>query len=213
VKRGFPRSLQFACTLFVLLLVPVYWVHYGPANFLWFSDIALFAVVLALWLEDRRLVSTMAVSTLVLEIAWNVGFLTLLLTGRDVVGLAGYMADASIPAYLRALSLFHVFLPPLMLWMLWRLGYDRGALGWATLLAWVVLPLTYLVSTPEENINWVYGPGEPQAAVHPLAWLAGLMAGLPLLVYLPTHWALGRLFAHRRHRGAAPRRRGAWGRY
>jgi len=37
-------------TLFVCILVPVYWRYYGPANFLWFSDLALLLTWAALWL-------------------------------------------------------------------------------------------------------------------------------------------------------------------
>lgn len=36
-----PIWLKLAYTLFVCALVPIYWRQYGPANFLWFSDVAL----------------------------------------------------------------------------------------------------------------------------------------------------------------------------
>jgi len=45
-----PLGLKIIYTLFVCALVPVYWRQYGPANFLWFSDIALLA-----GFGDRRL--------------------------------------------------------------------------------------------------------------------------------------------------------------
>src|SRR5206468_6990150 len=57
-----PFWLKVAHTLFVCILVPVYWRSYGPANFLWFSDIALLVTLPALWLEDCFLASTQAVS-------------------------------------------------------------------------------------------------------------------------------------------------------
>ena len=47
-----PLSLKLIYTLFVCALVPIYWRKYGPANFLWFSDIALLVLVPALWLEN-----------------------------------------------------------------------------------------------------------------------------------------------------------------
>src|SRR5690606_35092583 len=61
-------SIKVVYTLFVLLLVPVYWVQHGPANFLWFSDIALLLALAALWLENRFLASMMAVGVLIPEI-------------------------------------------------------------------------------------------------------------------------------------------------
>ena len=39
--REIPLSVCVPYTLFVCSLVPVYWRYYGPANFLWFSDLAL----------------------------------------------------------------------------------------------------------------------------------------------------------------------------
>jgi hypothetical protein len=59
-----PLGLKIIYTLFVYALVPIYWRQYGPANFLWFSDIALLALVPALWLENALLVSTLAISVL-----------------------------------------------------------------------------------------------------------------------------------------------------
>lgn len=40
-----PLWIKITYTLFVCLLVPVYLRHYGPANFLWFSDVALLVTV------------------------------------------------------------------------------------------------------------------------------------------------------------------------
>jgi hypothetical protein len=61
IKAVIPPALKIVCTLFVCGLVPIYWRQYGPANLLWFSDIALLALVPALWLENAPLVSMMAV--------------------------------------------------------------------------------------------------------------------------------------------------------
>ncbi len=77
----------------------------------------------------------------------------------------------------------------------WRLGYDPDAWVAQTALAWIVLPLTYGLTDPEDNINWVYGPlGKPQKRVPPLVYLALLMLALALLVYLPTHLLLHTIF-------------------
>jgi hypothetical protein len=44
-------------------------------------------------------------------------------------------------------------------------------------------------------VNWVFGPGRaPQTLVPRPVYLSLLMAGLPLLVFLPTHLALRTLF-------------------
>jgi hypothetical protein len=114
-----------------------------------------------------------------------------------VIGLdaTGYMFNPRYPLLVRWLSLFHVFLPPLLLWMVWRLGYPvRAGLG-ATLLCWLVLPLSYLFTDPTRNINLVYGWGSaPQTWLPGPLYLALLLLALPLGVYLPTHLLLKRLF-------------------
>jgi len=190
-----PLGLKIIYTLFVCALVPVYWRQYGPSNFLWFSDIALLATVLALWLESSLIASMMSLAVLLPELVWNADFFAHLLTGRTLGGLSGYMFDAGRPLYLRALSLFHVFLPPLLIWLLYRLGYDGKALLAQTLLAWIVLPVTYFVTDRKENVNWVYGPSsKPQERISPRLYLLLVMLLFPLLLYLPTHLILRKLF-------------------
>ena len=190
-----PLWLKVSDTLFICLLVPVYWRHYGPANFLWFSDIALLVTVPALWLESSLLASMMTLAVLLPELAWNVDFFVRLVTGARLMGLSAYMFDRGIPRFLRALSLFHVGLPPLLLWMVHRLGYDKRALIAQTVGAMIVLPLSYWCSDPRENINWVYGFGEkPQTRIPPLWFLAFLILMFPLAIYLPTHLVLDKVF-------------------
>jgi len=62
-----PLGLKVVYTIFVCALVPIYWRAYGLANFLWFSDIALLALVPALWLENALLVSMLAISVVFLK--------------------------------------------------------------------------------------------------------------------------------------------------
>ena len=186
-----PLWPKLALTGFLVVLVPIYWRRYGPGNFLWFSDIALFGATAALWLENPLLAGMMTVAVLLPETAWNLDYFVHLFTGKSPVGLADYMFDRRLPAWLRALSLFHVALPPLLVWMVVRLGYDPPALWAQIALAWVVLPATYLLTSADKNVNWVHGPGgKVQRRIPPLAWLALLMVAFPLLVYLPTHLLL-----------------------
>ncbi len=190
-----PLWIKLAYTLFVAVTVVVYAVKWGYGNFLWFSDIALIGTVPALWLESGLLAGMMTVSILLPEILWNLSYFVQLATRKRVSGLTDYMFDRSKPLYLRALSLFHVFLPVLLVWMISRLGYDRRALIAQTILAWVVLPLSYWLTKPEENVNWVHGfNNEMQKRAHPVVYLALLMIGFPVLLYLPTHYLLLTLF-------------------
>ena len=115
-RRSLPLWLKVAYGLFLCVLVPVYWHHYGPTNFLWACDIALFLIGVALWLENPLPTSMMAIGVLPFELAWIIDFIA----GSRLLGMASYMFDTALPLYLRALSLFHVALPPLMIFLLFR---------------------------------------------------------------------------------------------
>jgi hypothetical protein len=190
-----PRSLKVTHTAFVAVLVPTYWRQYGPGNFLWFSDVALLTSVPALWLESSRLASTQAVGVLVPETLWLVDFGIGLADGRTPIGLASYMFDRRLSRSLRALSLFHIWLTPVLLLIVSRTGYDRRAWRHQTLLTWLILLASWRFTRPEENVNWVYSRLRQirSPAAH-AGFVALLMVAIPLLVQLPTHLLLKRVF-------------------
>jgi hypothetical protein len=137
----------------------------------------------------------MALSVLVLESVWIIDFIIGLISGSSVIGLSAYMFDSKISLPIRALSLFHIILPLVLVWLLYRLRYDTRALIAQTLLAWVVLPVSYFLTRPSENVNWVYGPGgEPQKWMPAPLYLVLLMLAFPLVLYLPTHFVLKKIF-------------------
>lgn len=192
-----PLWLKIAWTALVCVIVPVYVLQYPLSNFLWFSNVAMLAAVPALWLESRLLASMQAVSVALLEMFWIADFTIGMLLGDSPIGLAEYMFDQTLPLVARTLSLYHLPLPFLLLVLVCRLGYDRR--GWLlqTAAAWVLFPLSYLLSNPERNVNWAFGLGEaPQEMMHPLLYLALLMLAAPLLVYLPTHLLLVLMAKH-----------------
>jgi hypothetical protein len=188
VAENIPLWIKLTYTAFVALLVPIYLRAYGVANFLWFSDVALLAMVPALWFENRLVASMMALAAALPELAWNLDFFWRLLTGRSLLGLADYMFDASKPVFLRGLSLFHVALPVLLVFTVHRLGYDRRALPLQVALGELLLVASYVLTDRSKNINWVFGPGaRPQTRIPAPAYLACVMVFFPLAVYWPTH--------------------------
>jgi len=193
--REVPLLLKVAYSFFVAFLVPIYWRCYGPANFLWFSDLALLITVPALWLESPLLASMQAVSVGLLELVWIADFLTRLTTRVRLTGMTEYMFQADKPLWLRMLSLFHLVIPFLLLWLVYRLGYDSRGLIVQTLFGWAVLLVCFFFTDPVENINWVFGPGQPQHRLAPASYFTLVMAFFPLCVYLPTHFALTALWA------------------
>jgi hypothetical protein len=193
VKFGgrLPGWLKVIYTLWVIIWVPVYWKFYGPHNFVWFSDISNFIVLAALWTESAVLFSSQALSVLLINAGW-----ALELAGRLILGLlypsgTEYMFDASVPLWVRLFSLFHLFVPLIILWGLFRLGYDRRGLALQILIAWIVLPVSFFFTDPQKNINWVWGPfGIKPDLLSPEGYLLACMVLYPVLIYLPTHLIL-----------------------
>src|SRR5207244_9915382 len=103
-------------------------------NLLWFSDIALLGTGAALWLESSLIASTMAVGVLLPELFWNFGYFVRLVSGKQVTDLTAYMFDGRRSRFMRGLSLFHIVLPPLMLWLVARFGYEQHAFAAMTVL-------------------------------------------------------------------------------
>jgi len=127
-----PLGLKWAYTAFMLVLIPVYWRSYGPANFLFFCDVALFMTWLALWRESRWLTSLAAVGIVLPQLIWIVDFL-FNLVGVPLLGITDYMLNPDIAWFTRGLSLFHFWLPMLLLWMLWPV-YRYHTVRWILLL-------------------------------------------------------------------------------
>ena len=192
-------------TAFMMVLVPVYLINYGPTNFLYFCVVALIMTLVALWREDPLWASMPTVGILLPQAVWMVDFLGGVL-GFDLLGMTAYMFNPNLSLFARGLSFFHFWLPLLLLWLTWRLGYDRRALAAWTVCAWVLMVVCYffMPAPPASldnpnlpvNINFVYGPSEKKAQ----EWLPenlffGLMlVAMPLLVYTPTHLVLCKLF-------------------
>jgi hypothetical protein len=178
-------------TLFVVLFVTTHAWYGNLVNVLWLSDVALLGALFALWRQSRLVASMMLLAVLLVDgVGWTFDFLTAAVSGWHPLAATLYMFDPHVPALVRALSLFHLWLPALLLWMVSRLGYDRRALLAQTLLTWALLVVSYLVTSPERNLNWVLGFGHAQTALPASVYLLGEMAVFPLVFYLPVHLLL-----------------------
>ena len=197
-----PLAVKLAYTAFMAVLVPSYLAWWGPTNFAYFCDQALLLVLVGIWLESPLLISLCAVGILAPQALWVADFAATAV-GRPITGMTAYMFDASNPPATRALSLFHGWLPFLLAYLVYRLGYDRRALaGWTVMSAVTLLSCWLFLPGPRPdagatpvNVNYVWGPSDAvaQAWMPPLAWLGLLVVGLPLAFYLPTHLLLRRL--------------------
>jgi len=198
-------AVKILYTAFMAVLVPVYWTKYGPSNFLYFCDVALFLTLVGVWWEKRIFASMAAVGILLPQLIWVVDFAGNF-AGVQLTGMTNYMFDGDRSLFLRGLSLFHGWLPFLLVFMVWRLGYDKRAVYVWTFTAWALVLVSYLfmpapgavLQNPlgPTNINYVYGFNDTvaQSLMPQNFYVLMLMAALPAIVYAPTHLVLSRLF-------------------
>jgi len=146
-----------------------------------------FLIGIVWWLESPLIFSWAASGLLLFQTIYTVDLAGALLTGRHLVGGTEYMFDPSLPLTIRLLSLFHVVTPPLLLWAIWRLGYERSGWKFQTLMAWAVVPINYFWR-PQYDVNWARGLFFHEQHVIP-GWdyLLLYLIAVPLLVYFPTH--------------------------
>jgi hypothetical protein len=194
IPLKFPPWIRWAVLVWLAIWIPAYWRTWGAANFIHLCDIAVILACAGVWTNSALLISSQAVSSLLVDAAWMLDAGWRLVRGRALLGGADYLFDVHYPLWVRLLTLFHVVMPVLLLWALRRTGYDRR--GWALQCA-IALPLFVAArfTDPAENINYAFidpfihrqwGP----APIHVLiSWLF-----IAFVVYLPTHLFLRRLF-------------------
>jgi len=186
-----PLAVKLLWTAFVLVWTPVYWHQYGLQNFLYYCDLGNLLITLGLWLESRFILSWQAVGLVVFEILYDIDLLVALASGRHATGGTEYMFDPNIPLLVRSLGLYHFVVPILLLWAVYRLGYDGRGWRWQIVLMGIVVPICSFWR-PEDNINFARGIGHEQHLVPNWLYLVGYLIVVPLVIYWPTHAALQR---------------------
>ena len=187
---AFPVARWFGLA-WLAVWIPAYWSFYGPVVFLNLCDIAVVLTCVGLWRGSALLLSSQTVSSLVVDLAWVLDLAWRGTTGRHLIGGTEYMWDPGYPAWVRALSLFHIALPIVLIASLRRVGYDGRAPRLQIAIATVVLAASRAVGAAE-NSNFaftdpLFGRSWGPAPVHLGVILAGLLA-----VYWITGLALGR---------------------
>lgn len=197
-------AVKLAFTAFMVVLVPFYWKAYGPTNFLYFCDVSLFFTLAAVWTERPIFAGIPAVGIVVPQMLWVCDFV-LGCVGLHPLGMTDYMFRDGIPLFARGLSLFHGWLPFLLVWLVRRLGYDRRSLVAWTALGWSLMLISYFFlpappAPPENpnlpvNVDYVFGPSDTavQTWMAPPLYLLLMMGGLYAVMWWPAHLLLQRL--------------------
>ncbi len=215
MPRRVPLPLKLAYSAFMAVLIPVYLHNYGPTNFLYVCDFALLLTLAGVWTEKPLLISMPLVGIGALQAMWVADYIVNL-AGVSLTGMTDYMFEQHRSLLLRGLSLFHAWLPLLLVFLVFRTGYDARALPAWTALSWVLILVCFLFMPPAQpnpglmpvNINYVWGPSdfEAQHWVPQPLWIAGLMLVVPLIAYLPVHLLLVRFAPKAPHPYCSPAR-------
>jgi hypothetical protein len=195
-----PLWLKVGWSVWVLVWMPLYWHQYGLQNFLYFCDLGNLFIAAALWLESPLLFSWQACGLLLFQSLYTIDLIGAVLGGRHIIGGTEYMFDPHLPLFVRLLGLFHIVVPPLLLWAIWRLGYDERGWKYQTLTTWIVVSINYFWR-PEFDVNWVRGPFfREQHFVPGIVYLVAYLVAVPVVVYWPTHlilrWWVKRFAVH-----------------
>lgn len=189
-----PLWLKIAFSAFTLVWLPLMIAVRGWQNLIWLCDLANLLVLAGLWRESRLLLSSQLVATLLIGLGWTIDLACALTLGVHPFQATVYMFEPSLPLVFRLSSLFHVFVPLLLLYAVSRLGHDPRGWRLQSAICWIVLPLTAGLTDPVRNINWIAAPfGIEQTWLPGWLYVLVCMAAYPLLLYLPTAFVLRRV--------------------
>jgi hypothetical protein len=188
------RFVKWLLVLWLAVWLPTYSKVWGWANFLHICNVAVLLSCFGFLFESPLLLSSQALISIMGNFLWIIEFSTNLVIGHPLFGGTEYMQNASIPLWVRCLSLYHFVLPLLLLWGLLCLGYDRRG---CKLQAAITLLLLFLsrFTNPAKNINFVFlDPLFHKAWGNAFLHVIVIWLGLCVILYWPTHVALCRLF-------------------
>jgi hypothetical protein len=193
--RRFAPWIRWAAAVWLIVWVPAYWYAWGPANFLHLCDLAVFLTCIGAWTDNALLISSQAVGSLLVDLAWALDAAWNMVAHRHLIGGTEYLFDAHIALWIRLLSLFHVFLPLLLLGALVRTGYDRRAWGLQSAIAAAAF-IASRFTNPAANINFAFTDPFWHRTVGPAPVHVALsILFMAVVVYWPTHLLLAHFFA------------------
>lgn len=195
--RKLPAGVRWGALAWLTVWIPAYWHGWGPSNFLHLCDLAVFLTCIGLWTNNSLLIASQAVSSIVVDLIWTADAASNVFSKHPLIVGTEYLLNAHVALWIRLLSLFHIVLPPLLLWAVWRVGYDRRA--WALQTAIVtgtMIASRFTDST--KNINYVFSDPfwHRQLGPGPVHVLLCILA-MAVVVYLPTHLVLLRAYCRK----------------
>ncbi len=196
-RSDIPFLARLAFSLWMFFWVYVVLTNHGPQNFFWLCNLAQFIILYVVWSGNRLLLSSQAGMVCLVGIVWTLDFIVALALGGDsLTGFTAYMFSDELALIARSVSLYHVFLPPFVVWLVWRIGYDHRGVWLQCGIGAIAVIGGWLLTDPERNVNWVHQLfGMEQVWMPDLLWVVVLLVLYPLIIYLPGHWLVRALLA------------------
>ncbi len=194
VHGKIPDSVRWLALLWLVVWLPVYWHAWGAGNFLHLCDVAVILTCIGLWTGNALLLSSQAISSVVIDALWTLDAATWLLFRRHFSGGTEYLFDGTMPLWIRLLSLFHIVMPFLLIWSVSRLGYDQRGFGLQAAIALPVVIASRFV-TPDKNVNFAQTAPFFHRQLGPVpVHLAVTYLAVVVAVYFPTHLLFVRFY-------------------
>jgi hypothetical protein len=188
-----PAYARWLAILWLLIWIPAYWLTWGLSNFIQLCDIAVLLTCIGLFTDSSLLISSQAVSSLLIDLAWTLDAGWQLCAGHHLTGGTEYLFDPQYPLPVRLLSLYHVAMPLVLLWALGRVGYDARGFQ----LQCAIVPLAFIAArfTPvQKNMNFAFSdPFFHRSWGPPPVHVAVSVLFMVVVVYYPTALFLRRL--------------------
>jgi hypothetical protein len=189
----FPAWIRWGASFWLVVWIPAYWRTWGFGNFVHLCDIAVILTCLGLWSSSALLLSSQAVSSLVVDLAWSLDVAWRWFAGHHLLGGTEYLFDPQYPLWVRLLSLFHAAMPFILLAALRRTGYNRAGFVLQCAIAAAALLLSRILD-PAKNYNFAFRDPIFHRAFGPAPVHLALIFLALLLIYWPTHAILKKLF-------------------
>lgn len=204
LANPFPAWVRWTALLWLAVWLTIYLKFWGASTFLFLCDIAVILTCIGLFTGSALLISSQTVSSIVIDTAWLLDIATKLIFNRHLIGGTDYFFDPNYPLWVRLMSCFHVVLPFVLIAALRRTGYDRRALKLQIAIAAVAIIASRFASAAR-NINFAHADPFLHRQLGPApVHVAAVLVGLTVLIYIPTHIALARLFPSSRNTSATP---------
>lgn len=181
-----PMTARLVYSAWMAVWVTIIVMNQGLGNFFWLCNMAQFLILYGVWTGNRLILSSQAGMVTLVGTAWTLDFTAGVILGGSPLGFTAYMFSDELPLIARVSSLYHIGLPPFLLWLLCRTGHDRRGPWLQCLIGAAGILGGWLFTEPRRNLNWVQEPmGMEQTWMSEPAFVGLLLLLYPLVLFFP----------------------------